>query len=250
MQGRDLEEAQQHGLGVVAGEAQLVVVAGDSRNDAQDPDQQEHGTDNHRCLLNVGAGGDAGAGVCCHDDLLNARWIFGSKGGSGGGNDLLVQGLRLVVRGTRHPGWLLAKRLIQLCVVLLAAKRTIRRSTWPNGSVCEWRCKEGVSPHLQPHEGGHELRWRRFQLPVLLPRFGVRVLQPQPRPSWLEKGQESARAWVLSTRVPGLNQVAERRLRSKAVFSQMVKDRTTRLGLGVPITVAPALRCAYRISYP
>ena len=60
VQGRDLEDAQQKGPGMVAGEVQLVLACGDSRNEAQEADQQEHGTDNHRCLLDLGAGCHAG----------------------------------------------------------------------------------------------------------------------------------------------------------------------------------------------
>ncbi|SII03040.1 Uncharacterised protein [Mycobacteroides abscessus subsp. abscessus] len=75
MEHRDLEDAEQSGLGVVSGEHQRVVVLRDSRNEPEDPDEEEDGPEDPGDDLD-GAAGRACSRVCVgggHDDPFLLR---------------------------------------------------------------------------------------------------------------------------------------------------------------------------------
>ena len=70
MQDGDLEDSEQLGLRLVTGQAEVAVVRGDPRDEAEDADDEEHDTDGESCLLHRRPGRTgrrrAGSGMAGH----------------------------------------------------------------------------------------------------------------------------------------------------------------------------------------
>jgi hypothetical protein len=67
VQDRDLEQPEQPGVGMVAGERQIAEVGGDTGNEAQHTDEQEDDADDGGGLLHVCAGATGCGGAVGHD---------------------------------------------------------------------------------------------------------------------------------------------------------------------------------------